>query len=596
MNTIDFETDAIEAYPNYPPKPVGVSVELEGQKPIYLAWGHPTNNNSTYEMAKELLTDIWSQDNLFHNCRFDMAVAERWFDLPWGEPSRIQDTLFMLYLIDPLATSLSLKPSAQRLLNMPPDEQDRLRDWILAHVPGATPKNWGAYISKAPGDLAGEYARGDVIRTRLLFNHLIRKVHGWGMWEAYEREQALAPILNENERVGLRLDAELLEEHTRVYVETQEILDQHIRRVLDAPSINIDSAAELADALESSGFASNFALTPTGKRSVSKESLFNAINDPMVYDLLAYRSALHTLVGTFMRPWCALIAGGHNIHPNWNQVRGDTGGTRTGRLSSYQPNFQNIPKELTAEIPEGYPPLPLLRRYVLADEGQVFVSADFHSQEVRMLGHFAEGAIADIYRGNPSADVHQVAAELINDYTGLSVDRKATKIIAFSILYGAGIKRLAKTLGCEMDEARRLKDAYLRVLTGVREFQEQVTERARAGLAVRTWGGRYLHAPPPVVQDNGAVWEKDYVLVNYLIQGSSADQTKQAIVDYDYTREHGRFLATVHDEICISVSRKHLKTEVALLRKAMEAGQFDLPMRATVSVGKNWQDMESYDE
>jgi DNA polymerase I-like protein with 3'-5' exonuclease and polymerase domains len=229
-----------------------------------------------------------------------------------------------------------------------------------------------------------------------------------------------------------------------------------------------------------------------------------------------------------------------------------------------------------------------MRKYILPDPGQVFVSADFHSQEVRILGHYAGGTIAEIYQNDPSADVHQIAANIILEQSGIETTRKATKTIAFSILYGAGVRRIADQLGCSVEDAANLKRAYLDALVGVKEFMWEVESRAASKQPVRTWGGRLLYAPPTVIRDTGAVWNRDYALLNYLIQGSAADQTKQAIVDYERERKHGRFLLTVHDEICVSVPKKHLKTEVEILKRVMAAGKFDLPMRAAVLAGPNW--------
>jgi DNA polymerase I-like protein with 3'-5' exonuclease and polymerase domains len=211
-----------------------------------------------------------------------------------------------------------------------------------------------------------------------------------------------------------------------------------------------------------------------------------------------------------------------------------------------------------------------------------------------MLGHFAEGAIKAIYDSNPSADIHQVAADIITDSTGLHLTRKHTKIVAFSILYGAGVGTMADRMKVSMKEAGLIKKTYLNTLTGVKAFMDDVESRAAAKTEVRSWGGRLLRAPKPEVQANGRVWNKDYVLLNYIIQGSSADQTKQAIINYERTRQWGRFLATVHDEICISVAPEHLEEEVAVLKAAMEAGEFDIPMRATVDIGPNWATMEEY--
>lgn len=211
-----------------------------------------------------------------------------------------------------------------------------------------------------------------------------------------------------------------------------------------------------------------------------------------------------------------------------------------------------------------------------------------------MLGHFAEGAIKEIYDSDPSADVHQVAADIISDQTGLSLKRKHTKIVAFSILYGAGITTMAGRMGISNKEAGQIKRAYLNTLVGVKEFMDSVEDTARRLDYFRSWGGRELFAPKPVVEKDGRIWNKDYVLLNYVIQGSSADQTKQAIIEYDRTKVHSRFLATVHDEIVISVPKQYLAQEVAILKRAMEAGSFNIPMRATIKVGSNWANAESY--
>jgi len=598
MYTLDFESDAIEAYPNYPPKPVGLAIQYPNGTNEYLAWGHPTENNCDFEHAHKVLTKIWltNEPLLFHNARFDMAIAEKFFGLMWHDPMRIHDTMYLLFLDNPLAATLSLKPSAERLLGMPPDEQDAVHQWLvdrgIAH-PAA--KDWGKHIGQAPGKLVGTYAIGDVARTRKLYDLLAPSIAAKGMQAAYDRERYLAPILNLSEAEGIRVNAKLLAEDIGIYDAAFHNSSQAIKEILGHQyndEFNLDSGPQLADAARSAGFTvsvDEWPKTPTGKLSTARDTLREVITDKPLFVLLSYRGALKTLLGTFMKSWLAKATEtGGVLHPHWNQVKGDQYGAKTGRLSSSDPNFQNIPTEFDEEVPAGYPGLPQMRKYVLPDEGQVFVSADFHSQEIRMLGHFAEGAIKDIYDSDPSADIHQVAADIITDTTGIAMSRKHTKIVAFSILYGAGIVSMAHKMGVSRGEAAQIKAAYMRTLVGVKDFMVEVENRAYNKLSVRSWGGRVLHAPAPVVEASGRVWNKDYVLLNYLIQGSSADQTKQAIIDYHRTKAHGRFLATVHDEICISVSKRYLKAEIALLTSAMEAGQFDIPMRATVKVGPNW--------
>jgi DNA polymerase-1 len=614
MIYFDFETEAIAPYPDYPPKPVGVSIQVDDFPAFYLAWGHPTENNCSRDMASFYLKWMWESEHELccQNARFDMAVLIRWFPevtTDWGPWERIHDTMYLLFLNDPLSP-LGLKPSADRLLDLPPEEQTAVRDWLVAHgVIKSNMLKWGGFIAKAPGDLVGTYAGGDTLRTKLLFELLMPKIVQEKMLEAYDRERQLAPLLSISERDGLRIDLPRLKADLDTYTEvfqrvTREAIEYLGKEVLS--DFNIDSGVQLAFAAKDAGMTisdDEWPKTPTGKLSTKREVLDQVITDRHLFSLLAYRGALKTLLGTFMGPWYekGLLTGGI-LHPHWNQVKSDQYGALTGRLSSSDPNFQNIPTEYAITPPPGYPELPHMRVYVLADaaatddpeDEEVFVSADFHSQEIRMLGHYAGGGIKYIYDNDPSADVHQVAAVIISENTGHVLTRKHTKIVAFSILYGAGIGTMAGRMGVPRNEAAKIRSSYMRTLTGVQEFMTLVEFTASQEMPVRSWGGRLLRAPPPAVQRDGRIWNKDYVLLNYLIQGSSADQTKQAIIEYHKTRKHGRFLATVHDEICISVSKRHLDSEVAILKAAMEGGVFNIPMRATVKVGPNWFDMKDH--
>ena len=168
--TVDFETDAIESRPEYPPRPVGVSIRRRGRAK-YWAWGHPIENNCTKAEARAALIDVYKNDRvIFHHAAFDIDVGQTHLRLPF--PREFEDTLFLTYLRDPRQKSLALKPVAEQWLDMPPDEQTELKDWILANVPGAkkAPTKWGKYIALAPGKLVGKYANGDTVRTEKLFN------------------------------------------------------------------------------------------------------------------------------------------------------------------------------------------------------------------------------------------------------------------------------------------------------------------------------------------------------------------------------------------------------------------------------------------
>ena len=139
--TLDFETFGIEGRPNHPPVPVGVSIKYPGKKPHYYAWGHPSENNCTYGEALQNLKKAWEAGSrpgvglLFQNGKFDMDVAETHMGLPRLGWEVYHDTLFLLFLDDPHQKELGLKPSAERLLGLPPEERDEVGAWLVANQP-----------------------------------------------------------------------------------------------------------------------------------------------------------------------------------------------------------------------------------------------------------------------------------------------------------------------------------------------------------------------------------------------------------------------------------------------------------------------------
>ena len=410
------------------------------------------------------------------------------------------------------------------------------------------------------------------------------------MLPAYRREQRLAPILNQNERDGIRVDLEKLIRDLERYEHFYKVATDRLVELVG--KCNPDSTAELAQALIKSGRAAedDFKRTPTGKLSTAKGSIDLAVKDPDTRQILAYRGQLKTLLTTFMRPWAGMASNGR-LHPQFNQVRGDTYGTRTGRLSSSNPNFQNVPTEPKGQPPEGLPALPFIRQYVLPDEGHVLVSADFHSQEFRIAAHYAEGRAAEIYRADPAADFHLKVAEILRSDAGLTLPRKAVKITGFSLIYGSGVKSLAEQLGVDQGTAGKIRKHYFEVLPGLQELMNDVSARGHRGQPVRTWGGRVIYAEKGKLV-NGQQWTFEYKLLNYLIQGSAADQTKEAINTTGYKTSTRRFLATVHDENVFSVEKEHLAINIQEIRAAMEEQpNWDIPWRVEVKTGENWHDI-----
>lgn len=593
---VDFETDAIEGNPSVrPPKPVGVALKRPGYKGRYFAWGHPEGNNQDGPgNATQIIQSHIDQGNpmLFHNGKFDTAVMVEHLGIKLNsDPLLIHDSMFQIFLYDPYAHTFSLKPSSERILGIKPDEQDAVRDWVMAHIP-CKPSEWGAHIGKAPASIVGPYAIGDVDRTLKLFEFLQRKVP----LIPYQREQRLMPIVQRSEQHGIRVDMEILHHDLKKYEGVLAQCDRALKKVLKAPNVNLDSGEELADALEAAGLVGEWVKTPTGRRSVARENLEAAIAHPGMRALLGYRGALSHCLSSFMRPWAELATEyGGRLHPDWNQVRQARGkdikGTRTGRLSGSKPGFMNVPNEYDVPVPKGLPNLPIMRRYLLPDKGHKWLKRDYSQQELRILAHFTEGRLFERYQENPKIDAHEEAGALIKQYTGMELDRKYVKITGFSMIYGSGIKALSESLGVDRQEAASIKAAYLFALPEVSDLMEECKRRGRSNMPVTTWGGReYFVEPPMIIGGERRTFE--YKLLNYLIQGSAADNTKEAIIRWDSAKGNGIFLATVHDEIDISAPLDSAKKDMALLKEAMESVEFDVRMLSDGSQGMTWGNLE----
>ena len=592
---VDFETLPIVFGSGLAPRPVGVSILPPEGENTYIGWGHPGANPNTWEDGRRALISVWDHRPLFHNSKFDIGVAIEHFDLPW--PEKHDDTLFASFLVDPIAKSLGLKQLAELKLGIPPDEQQAVYRWLLFNFKGPftngdkkiTETNFGAYIGYAPYEIVAPYAKGDTSRTRGLGQLFFPQLEEKGMINAYNREIKIARIGYYMESVGIRVNREALERDYEKYQGIQKAQEDVICSFLG--DIDVSKPRQIAAALEESPYCGPLRRTPTGLLSTAKDALEEAVTEPALLKALRYRGTLHTLTANFYKNWLRFSEGDGNVHPSWNQVKSEKGGARTGRFSCSEPNFQNVPTEFDDDVLEGLD-IPFMRQYILPDEGQIIVPADYNGQEMRIMAHYAEGRAMEVYRDDPTADFHEVASALIKQYTGLTVPRKMCKIVGFSLIYGSGVRKLAEQLGVDYATADQIKAAYFKVMPGLKAFVDQFDRRD----SVKTWGGRILPCEEPKLFQ-GRWWTFNYKLCNYLIQGSAADQTKEAMINYDQHRHHGNLLMTVHDELVISVPREHAKTEITILRSAMEdQPNWDVPFRSEVKLGENWHQLTKYKE
>lgn len=635
--TIDFETYGLGARPEYPPLPVGVSIQYPGKKTEYLAWGHASKNNASWTQGQDTLGKAYAwaaktgEGLLHHNGKFDVDVAETHLGMPRHKWDLYHDTLFLLFLHDPNQSRMDLKSSAERLLGMKPEERDAVAEWLIKNQPvpgvkivnkkdrkekhGKRPTHYMSYLAYAPGDLVGKYANGDVIRTARLFKLLYADIKRRGMLEAYQRECRLMPHLLTIERQGMPVDLKRLGANVKAYNKTFAGVRDWVVKTLKAPQeLNLNSGAELVDALIKAKKIDVDRLGRTEKTEAyktDKESMTNAVTDKRILAMLNYYGRLDTCLHTFMEPWLRTAQASKGlIFTSWNQVKGNDVGARTGRLSS-TPNFQNIPKVFApifhhedpkAKLPKcpiKLPRLPAVRGYVIPFPGHVLIDRDYSQQEPRILAHFDGGELMRQYQADPWADFHDSAKARIEQATGRKYTRSAIKTINLGLIYGLGIAKMAISTGLGYEETKELKEILLTLYPGLKAMYQTMKLRRTQKKPIRTWGGRENYCEPDRFDpESGRMKTYDYKLVNTLVQGSAADCTKEAAIRYMESKpDSDKLLAIVHDEGLASVPKARVKAGMECLRVAMESVEFDVKM---LSEGKfspiSWAKLGPYDK
>jgi len=600
---LDFETEAIGPRPEqYPPKPVGLAVlDRTGQfKSDYYSFCHDSGNNTSYEQVKRLLIRIWESGRhvCFHNAMFDLAVIIEQFHMDFPDPSRVHDTLVLAFLHDPYVRSLSLKELCVEWLNIQPEERDELYDWLVAHIPEVAkkPKTAGAYIARGPADLVGKYAKADVTLTAMLwdFTHNVRET----MPQAYLREIQLMPVLLENSRRGVLVNREGLQASLEKANTDISQCETWLNKYFNADDINYNSGAQLIQIIQSNGCYDKEKKWPTSDKGTllsDKETLADLITDPLVSSVLRYRDLLAKLTGTYIEPWLEQSRTSGRIYTEWNTVRGEAGGTRTGRLSS-KPTLQTMPTRgpktpLPPEI-QGLV-IPKVRQYILPDEGHSMIAADFNAQELRLFAYFEDGKLKEQYLKDPKADLHTFSMNMMSAKLGRDIPRDYVKTLSFGILYGAGPKKLSEMLKIPYGEARELVDLYKNeVATGLPQINDDLTARYKMRMPFKTIGGRLIKGEPPKII-KGRLMEFGFKSLNTLIQGSGADMTKQAMINYANIADRSRLLLSLHDEIVISCEKGYEEREAKKLEDCMMyAFKLDVPFIAEAVIGNNFSEVK----
>jgi len=600
---LDFESEAIGPRPHqYPPKPAGLAVlDRTGQfESGYFSFAHDYSNNTSFEAVKRLLIRIWESGRhiCFHNAMFDMAIIIEHFHLPFPQPPRVHDTLVLAFLHDPYAKSLALKELCKEWLDIQPEERDELFDWLTLHIPEVKrkPKSAGAYIARGPADLVGKYASADVRLTAGLFD-FTKQVRD-SMPEAYLREIALMPMLLENSMLGVRVDREGMKACLHKANADIALCEKWLYEYFGDGNINFNSGGQLVAAIQLNGCYDKTKKWPESDKGTplsDKDTLKEMITDETLSSVLRHRDVLVKLTGTYITPWLEQSESTGRIYTEWNTVRGEAGGTRTGRLSA-KPTLQTMPTRgpktpLPTEL-QGLV-IPKVRTFILPDEGHMMAAADFQAQELRLFAHFEDGKLAEQYRQDPMADLHTFASNLMSQRAGRPIIRDYAKTLSFGILYGAGPRKISDMLGIPYVEAKELIDIYKsEVAPGLDKINNDLMTRYKMRVPFSTIGGRLVKGEPAKLI-NGKYMEFGFKSLNTLIQGSGADMAKQAMIDYYAIAEDSRLLLSLHDELIISAKADVVQREADKLEKCMiNSFKLDVPLIAESKIGNNFAEVK----
>ncbi len=586
----DFETTSVDGLTA---DVVGLALSWDVGKAAYIPIAHETGSQLPWELVRNTLAAVFADGKVAktaHNAKYDLLVARGNGLEIVGE---LHDTMLMAYAVDAGQHRLGLKDLALRELDV---VMQPITDLI------GTGRNQQSFASVEP-EQAAVYAADDAAQTLALHHRLKSALKAGGLWQLYaDIEFPLVRILADMEARGVRLDRDYL---LKLQAEYRERLEALVTRMyeLAGREFNVRSTQQLSQVLFDKG---GFDLPTKGLRKTKSGNYSTAagvLEDLEVRlrgeDTLTERQAaglgtileyrqLHKLSSTYVDNLLAMMdAETDRVHTSFNQA-----GAATGRMSSNNPNLQNIP----IRTEEGR----RLRRAFIAEPGHVMLAADYSQVELRVLAHVAgDERLTRAFQ--EEQDIHAITAAELFRVPLTDVDRSQRalgKTINFATIYGSTAFGLSQRTEMSVAEAEEFLTRYFETYPRVEQWVEDTRQAAARDGHVTTLTGRKRLFPelqggklPP--QQRRAV---ERAAINAPIQGSAADILKIAMAHVERVLERcglsGRMLLQVHDELVLEVPERELAQTASVVKQEMEqAFSLHVPLRADVETGLNWRDL-----
>ena len=559
---------------------VGLSFAVEAGTAAYVPLAHgylgapaQLDRKAVLARLQPLLEDP-ARPKAGHNLKYDMSVlANHGIELR----GIAQDTMLESYVLDSTASrhdmdSLALKYLGHRTI----------------HFEDIAGKGAGQLtFDQIPLEQAGPYAAEDAEVTLRLHRAFAPRLEQLpGLARLYrEIEIPLVPVLSRLERQGVRIDRERLVDQSRDLTERLARLEEDAYRVAGRP-FNLGSPKQIGEIFFAEQGLPVLEKTPKGAPSTA-ESVLQQLADAghELPRLILEHRGLAKLKSTYTDKLPQMVSPlTGRVHTSYHQAV-----AATGRLSSSDPNLQNIP--IRSEDGRR------IRLAFIADPGCKLVAADYSQIELRIMAHLSgdERLLAAFAAGQ---DIHTATAA---EVWGLALDqvspeqRRSAKAINFGLIYGMSAFGLAKQLGVERGDAQAYVDLYFQRYTGVKDFMERTRQQARRVKYVETLFGRRLHLPdidhPNQARRSGA----ERTAINAPMQGSAADIIKRAMIAADAwiqtERPPVRMIMQVHDELVFEVAEGAVAEAKPRIRAAMEsAAELAVPLLVEIGVGDNWEE------
>jgi len=572
-NTFAFDTETVSLHGDI----LALSM-YDGKTAYYFRIRQDDEDESLFSLEKAFLSkeEIFPKINKFfeeenkikigHNIKYDMKVLAK---CGVNVKGSLIDTLVWAWLLNENDENkeMSLKKLAKEILG----ENDVIAFDDIAKYDKSTKSKTLKGIDE---EILAKYSVQDSILAYNLAKALFDQINKEGLFEHYYNiEMPMIYCLFHMEQNGVYVDKDNLEKCRKLFEEKKKEAEDKCISLCGKP-INLNSPDQIANIFKEKGLDTKIRTTKMSKMSTSSSALEH-LKHPLAKQILEYRK-YEKLLNTFILPIYNYMNEKGRVSCDYNLT-----GTVTGRLSSSNPNLQNIPADKQ------------VRAIFAAPEGKILLKCDYSQIELRVLAHFSQderllGAYSE------GKDVHKETASLIFKVPIDEVtdeQRQVAKTMNFGIIYGMSSLALSQNTGMTEKEAKEFLDRYFKVYYGVERFIRRTKREAEKNLFVTTISGRKRRLSN-ITNENQAV--KNYALrqaVNAVIQGSAADIVKKAMVDIDNSNLNCKMVMQIHDELVFEVEESKADWYATRIRNIMESPYKEVltvPLVVDIKKGKHW--------